>query len=399
MGSSLTQGDRRTKEVFRSAARRRIHRRQTGGSRLAGESVAPDTIGNPAPNVSPMPPSSEPHLRDEADLDDRLTRPGESLVREIPRLASPLVILGAGGKMGPSLAVLARRAAEAAGHPLRVLAISRFPDPSRRAWLEDRGVETVTADLLDPEAVARLPDAPEVIVLVGRKFGTEDDPATTWATYAVIPALVAHRYRRSRLVALSTGNVYPLVPVDSGGADESLAPRPVGEYAYAAAGGGRVFEWSARRHDTPLAILRLNYAIDLRYGVLHDLALRVWRDEPVDLTQGYFNCIWQGDANALILRALPLADRPPLILNLTGPAIHSVREICDRLGRLLHKVPRFTGRESSTALLSNPRRLCQLLGEPPTSIESMLAWTADWVARGGRSYARPTHFEARDGRF
>jgi dTDP-4-dehydrorhamnose reductase len=340
-----------------------------------------------------------PHtLETEDELDGLLTRPRPVLVEFVRTLASPLVILGAGGKMGPTLAVLAKRAAEAAGHPLQVIAVSRFSDERARAWLEANGVQTHSADLLDRAALARLPDAEQVISLVGLKFGTSQNAARTWAINTLVPANVGERYARSRIVALSTGNVYPLTRARDGGSIETDALTPLGEYANAAVARERIFEFSSQQAGTSLILIRLNYAVELRYGVLSDLASRIWQGEPVDVTMGYLNCIWQGDANEMILRCLGLARTPPLALNLTGPIL-SVRELALRLGELLGKPTRITGTESEEALVSNTGRMQELLGPPPTPLEAMLRWTAHQVARGGRSLGRPTHFEVRDGRY
>lgn len=338
-------------------------------------------------------------LETEAELEEQLTRPRRVLVDFIRSVRSPLVILGAGGKMGPTLAVLARRAAQAAGHPLQIVAVSRFSDPVARGWLEARGIATVACDLLDRDALGDLPDTTNLIYLVGLKFGTTEDPAATWAANALVPTHVVARFPAARMVALSTGNVYPLVPIVSGGATEESPLTPVGEYANAAVARERLFEFCARRHGTPVALLRLNYAVELRYGVLLDLARKVWTGEPIDLTQGFFNCIWQGDANEFILRALAVAQHPPLALNLTGPGVLSVRDLAGRLGEWLERRPHLVGTEAETALLSDAARAWDRLGWPPTPLEAVLRWTAHWVRSGGRTLNRPTHFEVRDGKY
>jgi hypothetical protein len=347
----------------------------------------------------PAPPSLPRVIDDETQLDELLTQPRAELVECIRQVRSPLLVLGAGGKMGPTLAVLARRAATMAGHDLRVLAVSRFTNRPAREWLESRGVGTIACDLFEREAVAKLPDASDVIYLVGLKFGTTQNPALTWAANTIIPTLVAERFPRARMVALSTGNVYPLVPLARGGATEAHPLTPLGEYANAAVARERLFEFHAQRHRTPMVLIRLNYAVELRYGVLRDLAQKVWTGEPVDVTQGYFNCIWQGDANDRIVRALGLAAHPPLPLNLTGPDVLSVRAVCTRLAELMGRSPQFSGTESSTALLNDPARACAFLGPPPTPLEDILRWTAHWVTHGGPSLNKPTHFEVRDGRY
>jgi nucleoside-diphosphate-sugar epimerase len=338
-------------------------------------------------------------INTEEELDELLTRPRPVLVEFIRTLKSPLIILGAGGKMGPTLAWLARRAAQAAGHAVDVLAVSRFADEQARHWLEARGVQTRSIDLLNREALKLLPEAAEVIYLVGRKFGTSQDAARTWASNTLVPAYVAERFPRARWVVLSTGNVYPLVPVSSGGSVETDALTPIGEYANAAIARERLFEFFAQQNGTPICVLRLNYAVELRYGVLVDIASKIQAGEAVDVTTGYVNCIWQGDANEMILRALALAKAPPQVLNLTGPVVLSVRGLARRFGELLGKTVRFTGTEAETALLSNPAQACALLGPPPTALETVLRWTAHWLQSGGRVLAKPTHFEVRDGRY
>lgn len=335
----------------------------------------------------------------EEDLDDLLTCPRPELVEFIPKLSGPLVVLGAGGKMGPTLAVLARRAADAAGHRLDIIAVSRFADEAPRRWLEARGVRTASADLLEKDTLRRLPDASHVVYLVGLKFGTSHDPARTWAVNTLVPAHVVERYATSRIVALSTGNVYPLVPVAGQGSVETDALTPLGEYANAAVARERLFEFCARRQGTPLVIIRLNYAVELRYGVLVDIARKVLAGEPVDVTMGYLNCIWQGDANEMILRALALAQAPPLTLNLTGPEALSVRELAQRFGTLLQKPALIVGSEATTALVSNAARACALLGRPPTPVDQVLRMTAEWLSVGGRTLNKPTHFETRDGKY
>jgi uncharacterized protein YbjT (DUF2867 family) len=338
-------------------------------------------------------------IETEDQLDELMTRPRGVLIDFMRSVRSPLVVLGAGGKMGPSLAVLARRAAEAASHPLDVIAVSRFSDPAARHWLETRGVRTHSADLLKREDVRGLPDAGDVIYLVGLKFGTAQNPARTWAVNALVPAHVCDRYGGSRIVALSTGNVYPLTPIARRGSVETDALTPLGEYANAAVARERVFEFLSEEQRIPLAMVRLNYALDLRYGVLVDIARKVHAGEAVDVTMGYFNCIWQGDANEMIVRLLGCAAVPRLAVNLTGPAILSVRELATRFGELFGRPAKIVGQEADTALLSNAGRMVELLGQPATPLEVVLRWTAHWIQKGGRSLNKPAHFEVRDGTY
>jgi nucleoside-diphosphate-sugar epimerase len=335
----------------------------------------------------------------EAELEELLTRPSAGLAGFIKSLSGPLLVLGAGGKMGPTLAVLARRAAEATAHPLEVIAVSRFTDPQARAWLEERGVTTLGGDLLLAETLARLPDAANILYLVGLKFGTAKNPGATWAMNTIVPARVCERYPNARIAALSTTNVYPLTKTALGGASENHPLTPSGEYGNAAVARERIFDFYSRRQETPVALLRLSYAVELRYGVLVDIARKVWSGETISLANGYVSCIWQGDANELAIRSLALAESPPSVWNLCRPEVYSVREVATRLGELLGRAPGFEGAESETALLANSGPLCAALGPPATPLEAMLPLIAHWVKSGGRDLDRPTHFETRDGSY
>lgn len=334
-------------------------------------------------------------IENEAQLDDVLTEPSEKLRQFAPGIQSPLIVLGAGGKMGPSLAVLAKRARP----ELKVIAVSRFNNAASRRWLNERGVETISCDLLDEAAVRGLPDAANIVHMVGQKFGTSDDPSSTWAMNTIVPARVAERYREARIVALSTGNVYPNTPVARGGAVETGALTPLGEYPNSAVGRERVFEFFSRRNGTRVAILRLFYAVDLRYGVVVDIARKVWEGDAIELGNPSFNCIWQGDANELVLRSLALAESPAEVFNLCMPQVFSVRETAIELGRLLGKAPVFDGVEKGTALLGNAEKLTKALGAPRTSFERLLGWVAHWVKSGGKNINKPTHFEVTDGKY
>lgn len=338
-------------------------------------------------------------IETEAQLEELLTTPSAALIDFIKTVPGPLLILGAGGKMGPTLAVLACRAAEAAAHTLDVIAVSRFSDSQSRDWLEARGVQTVSCDLLDANAVGKLPDSSSILYLVGLKFGTAQNPAATWAMNTVVPARVAERFRDARIVALSTGNVYPLSEVNRGGSVETDPLTPLGEYANAAVGRERIFEFYSRAHGSRMARLRLFYAVELRYGVLVDIAQKVCANETIDLANGYFNCIWQGDANDMAIRSLSLCATPATVWNLCRPEVFSVRDVATRLGSLLGKPPLFRGAETPTALLGNAKALCARLGEPSLKLDPMLRWIAHWVRRGGRNLGRPTHFEVRDGNY
>jgi nucleoside-diphosphate-sugar epimerase len=337
--------------------------------------------------------------RSETELDELLSRPTEGVIRALDASAGDVAILGAGGKMGPSVARMVRRAADQAGQPRRVLAVSRFGSGPVADQLAEAGVEVVRADLTDWASLASLPETPNVIFLAGQKFGTRALPSTTWVTNAVVPALVADRFRGSRIVALSTGNVYPLTLPARGGSREEDAPGPIGEYAWSCLGRERVLEHASRSRGTPVAIVRLNYAVDLRYGVLVDLALKVASGIPVDLRMGHVNVIWQGDASAQIVQCLGHAAVPPFVVNVTGPEVLPVREVAHEFGRLLGREPVFTGTEAPDALLSNTSRAQSLWGPPAISASRLITWVADWVSRGGVTLGRPTHFEQREGSF
>lgn len=338
-------------------------------------------------------------IHDEPQLDRILSEPSSEMVRFIRTVSSPLVILGAGGKMGLTVASLARRAADAAGHPLVVVAASRFADPEARRRFHDQDIRTESVDLLHPDRLQRLPDAANVISLVGLKFGTTQDPALTWAVNTLAPLNGVNRYPDARWVALSTGNVYPPVPVTQGGATEGHPLTPLGEYANAAVARERLFEFASRSRPTRLVVLRLNYAVELRYGVLVDIALRIARGEPVEVSNGWFNCIWQGDAADRIIRSLDLAEHPPTALNLCHGAILSVRKVAAELAQLLNRPVAFTGQESETALLSDPSRMDSHFGPPPTPVTDVMRCVAHWIGAGGRVLNRPTRFEVRDGRY
>jgi hypothetical protein len=339
------------------------------------------------------------HIRTEAELDDVLTQPSAELIEFMKTLKGPLVVLGAGGKMGPTLCVLARRAAEQAGVDLEVIAVSRFSNQRHVDWLEKRSVRTVRCDLLQRDQVATLPDSPNVIYLVGRKFGTTGDPALTWAMNIFPPEYVVERYAGSRIVALSTGNVYPLVPVDSGGSHESDELIAVGEYANACVARERVFEYCSRLRSTPVCQIRLNYALDLRYGVLLDIARRVYNRQPVALSVGYVNCIWQRDANEVVLRALDLAAHPQRAINVTGAEVLSVRALAERFGELLDREVTFEGEEGRAALLSDASEMVRRFGRPSTPVDQVMKWTAEWIRNDGATLDKPTHFEQADGRY
>jgi nucleoside-diphosphate-sugar epimerase len=338
-------------------------------------------------------------IRGTDHLEELLSEPSAAAIDAMRRLDGDLLILGVAGKMGPTLARMARRALDAAGRAGRVIGVSRFSSLAQQDALERVGVETIRCDLLADGALAQLPDAPNLIFMAGRKFGSTGDEPLTWAMNAHLPALVCRRYPTSRIVAFSTGNVYGLTPAGHGGSREEDAPAPVGEYAMSCLGRERLFEHFSRANRTPVAILRLNYATEMRYGVLVDLARRVLQREPIDLSMGYFNAIWQADANAMALAALAHVSSPALIVNIAGAEELSVRATGMEWARRLGVDVRFTGREADDALLSNGARGWALFGRPRVDASRLLAWTADWLQHGGESLDKPTHFESRSGRF
>ncbi|MBC7897753.1 MAG: NAD-dependent epimerase/dehydratase family protein [Cytophagaceae bacterium] len=333
------------------------------------------------------------------ELEERLSRPSDAAIATLRELPGDIVILGAGGKMGPSLASMARRAADAAGTPRRVVAVSRFSSEAASRSLTERGVDVSRADLADPAAWRTLPDAALVVYMVGQKFGTQGAPGRTWHTNTVIPAFATDRYRDARFVAFSTGNVYPLTPVARGGSLEGDAPAPVGEYAMSCLGRERVFEYAAATWGTRSTILRLNYAVDLRYGVLVDIARQILVGTPVDVTMGWVNCIWQGDANALALASLRAAAAPPTVLNLSGPETLRVRDVAVTLAGRLGANATIHGQEAPDALLSNTQALQARWGAPSVSADALISWVAAWLAAGGETSGKPTRFEQREGAF
>lgn len=335
------------------------------------------------------------------ELDDLLSAPSEAVVEALRGCPGDVVVLGAGGKMGPSLTRMLVRATEAADGPAnrrRVFAVSRFSTAGLEGALRRAGAVTISCDLLDEAAVRALPDASSVFFLAGQKFGTAFDPARTWAMNVTVPTICAIRYAGSRMVAFSTGNVYPLVPPATGGSRETDAPAPVGTYAESCLGRERVFEAAALR-GSPVAIMRLNYAIALVYGVLTDLACAVRDGTPVSLSMSHVNVIWQGDANRAAIELLPHAATPTRIANVTGPDLLSVRDLAQRLSAALGREAAFEDSAASTALLSNTSLMRSLLAPPQVSIDTMIAWTASWVAGDLPLLGKPTKFAVRDGGF
>jgi len=334
-----------------------------------------------------------------AQLEELLSQPPREVVEVFGRLTGGLAILGGGGKIGPSLATMACRGRKLASAAQDIYVIDRFPDAGVRDAMEALGAKTVTCDLLDPDAVEDLPDAENVIYMVGMKFGTSDQSALTWAVNALIPDYVARRYRGSRIVAFSTGCVYDLVPAQSAGSVETDPLEPLGEYSNSCVARERVLQFCSSRYGTKMVLVRLNYAVEMRYGVLVDVARDVAAGRPVDVGMGYANVIWQGDVNAAMLRLLARAACPPMVINLTGPEKLSVRQVAGRLGELMGKEVKFTGSEAATALLSNASKARELLGPPSIPVDRILRWTAHWIARGGSTLGKPTHFQTRNGKY
>jgi dTDP-4-dehydrorhamnose reductase len=334
-----------------------------------------------------------------AELDDVLSRPSEAVIAAVKKLDGDIMLLGAGGKMGPSLAELAHRAVTAAGIKKKIVAVSRFSNQAERERLEAAGIETISCNLLDPSDLQRLPEIENVIYMAGMKFGATGKAAETWAMNTFLPGLVAQKFKASRIVLFSTGNVYPLTPVKLGGCTENDPVNPVGEYAQSALGRERIFEYFSRELKICGAVIRLNYAIDLRYGILLDVAQKVFARQPIDLTMGHVNVIWQGDANAVVLRAFEIAQTLPAILNVTGPETVSIRQLAKKFGDILQVEPVFESTEAETALLSNASRCHRLFGYPAVTLQQTIEWVAHWVKIGGPTLAKPTHYETRDGRF
>src|SRR6185312_9222949 len=306
-----------------------------------------------------------------SEIEELLLEPSAADVAAAKTLEGDLLVLGAGGKMGPSLVRRARRAIDRAGLKHKVIAVARQDRDGLGQLLRSEGIDLLEADLLKAESVQQLPEARNVEFMAGRKFGSSADQALTWATNAWASGVAANRFRNSRFVVFSTGNVYPLVPVKSGGANERTPPAPIGEYAQSALARERIFEYFSNSYGIPVLIYRLNYAIDLRYGVLLDVGEKVARGEPIDLSMGFANVIWQGDANSYCLRAFALCETPARILNVTGPDTISVRSVAEKLGALLGRAPMFTGSEAATALLSNAALANQLLGPPRITVDQM----------------------------
>lgn len=339
------------------------------------------------------------------ELEDHLSEPDSAVIELLARLDSDIVFLGVGGKMGPTMARMAKRALNAAGSKRRVIGVSRFGGGDLRQRLESWDIETQVCDLLDEAAVAKLPDAPLVVSMSGFKFGATQNPSYSWAMNCYLPGIICQRYRHSRIVAFSTGNVYGPVPIVQADGDPNCGSResdPLvadGEYAMTAIGRERMYEHFSRSLEIPLAIVRLNYATELRYGVLVDLALQVDGGQPLDVSMARVNVLWLGDANRMTLRALVHTSTPPRVINMAGEELLELRSTAGRFAQLLGKQVTFRNREGTRALLNDGRDGYQYLGHPQVTADQMIAWTADWVHRGGETLGKPTHFQTTDGKF
>jgi len=332
-------------------------------------------------------------------LEQELLKPSEALISDISKIEGDIILLGVGGKMGPSMAKLAKKAIVRAGIDKRIIGISRFSEAGTRQELEADGIETISADLLNEKDLAALPEAKNIIYLAGTKFGTTGKEPFTWAMNSYLPGRVAERYKNSRIVAFSTGNIYPFTPISSGGLSEEHLPAPVGEYGQSCLGRERVFQYFSERYAIPTLIYRLNYAIDLRYGVMLEIAKSVNEGRSIDLTTGNVNVIWQGDANEIAIRSLLHCDVPANILNVTGPETLSLKWLAEQFGILLGKEPLFENEAQPTALLSNASKAHKLFGYPRVTVLDMIEMTVAWLHAGGKTINKPTHFQERKGQF
>ncbi len=334
------------------------------------------------------------------ELEDRLSEPTAAVVECLRNCEGDLIVLGAGGKMGPSLCHMARRAADTAGGKRRVVAVSRFSDAQAAAQLEHWGIDIIRGDLLNRAFVDTLPKCPLVVSMSGQKFGTSSAAARTWATNTYLPAIVCEHFSASRIVAFSSGNVYGLVPVEQGGGSiETDTLCPVGEYAMSAVGRERIYEYFSRENGTPISIIRLNYAVELRYGVLVDLARKVFERQPVNVEMGYANVIWQADASAMALASFTLAASPPFVLNVAGPEQLRCRDVATRFAELFDLPVSIEGTEAPSALLNDASQAFRLFGQPRVPVDELMPWIAEWIQEGGTHWGKPTHYESRDGKF
>lgn len=335
------------------------------------------------------------HILNNEQLDEILTRPDEGLIEYIKQLDGDIMVLGSSGKIGPTLAGMAKRAVDKSGGKKKIIAVSRRPQQN----LADAGIETVSCDLLNRDEVSTLPDAKNIIFMAGRKFGSTGTEWLTWAANTMVPYNVAERFQGSRIVVFSTGCVYELTHVSSGGSTEEDRPGPIGEYAQSSLGRERIFDYFAAEKSTPVVQIRLNYAVELRYGLLCDIATNVYKRDPIDLTTGFVNCIWQGDCCSQVLKSLALASCPSSILNVTGPETLSVRWIAEEFGKLFNKTPVFTGKENGFGYLNNAVKANTLFGNPSVPVGTIIPWIAHWIQSGGELFDKPTHYETQNGKY
>lgn len=335
----------------------------------------------------------------EEKLDKLLSEPSDALIEDIKKIRGDIMVLGAGGKMGPTLCVLCKNAIKKAGIDKRVIAVSRFSDPIATELLKSQGVEIIPCDLLDKEKLYALPEVENIIYMAGRKFGTDGEEWKTWAMNATLPAFVADKFKKSNIVVFSSGNIYPIVPLSSGGCVETDRPGPVGEYTMSCLARERAFEYAANTYGTKIFIYRLNFAVDLRYGVLYDMANNIINGKPISLTTPCLNAIWQGSANEIAIRGLLHAASPVCKMNVTGPETVSIRKAASELGQYLGKEPVFEGEEGNDAYLNDASAAMEIFGYPQVSIKTLIRWQAEWLLDGGRGLGKPTHFEERKGSY
>jgi len=335
----------------------------------------------------------------EEQLEELLSRPSAEVIEMFSKIDGDIIFLGVSGKIGQSLARMARRACDEGGSKKRIVGVSLFENMEQQKKIEKTGIETIHGDLLDTKFINSLPTLANVFYLAGMKFGSIDNLAMTWAINSYLPALVAEHFKQSRIVAFSTGCVYPLVPVESGGSVETDIPVAIGEYAQSCLGRERMFEYGSKKYKTEVALIRLNYSVEMRYGVLVDIAVKVKNNQTVDLAMGYFNVIWQGDVNDFVLRSLGQTKSPAEVLNITGPEILSVRDVATEFGKLFGVKPVLVNKEAPTALLSNSNKAFGLYGKPKVPISQVIKWIAEWMKEDKGLLGKPTHFEVRDGKY
>jgi len=338
-------------------------------------------------------------MSDIETLEKNLLLPSDRLLRDISAIEGDILILGVGGKMGPGMAKLAKEAIDKTGVHKKITGVSRFSDKVLQKTLEEDGIETISADLLDEESLKNLPDVPNVIYLAGHKFGSTGNEPFTWAMNAYLPGRVAEKYKHSNIVAFSTGNVYPFTEISSGGLSEEYSPSPVGEYGQSCLGRERVFQYFSEKNQTPVLIYRLNYAIDFRYGILLEIGNAVYNEKEIDVRTGNANVIWQGDANEIAIRSLLHCESPAKILNVTGPETVSIKWLAEQFGRSFGLEPKFTGETQPTALLSNASEAHKIFGYPRVTLREMIDLTAFWIKEGGTVFNKETHFQERQGKF